>query len=269
MADPIPAAAEAAGSVDLAAGIRAAAARRATGKDNMESKLSDIVERLQKAHSERLISVILYGSAAGGDHHENFSDLNVLCVLTQVTPEDLAAAEPVMKWWRTQGNPAPLLMSEEEVRTSTDCFPIEFHDMQERRRVLFGKDVVESLVIDRSFYRAQVEHELRAKLLRLRQKGAGLLNDPKALLRLMAESVSTFLVLARHALLLSGASVDWKKREVARKLDSIGVDSSAFVSLLDLREQHISELQLEPRALFGEYLQRIETLVAFVDRLEK
>ncbi len=65
-------------------------------------------------------------------------------------------------------------MSEQEVQTSTDCFPIEFHDMQERRRVLMGKDVVEKLPIDRSFYRAQVEHELRAKLLRLRQKGGRL-----------------------------------------------------------------------------------------------
>ena len=127
------------------------------------------------------------------------------------------------------GNPSPLLMSEEEVRTSTDCFPIEFHDMQERRRVLFGRDVIASLAIDRSFYRAQVEHELRAKLLRLRQKGAGLLSGSgKALLQLMADSVSTFLVLARHALLLHGVTpMDWKKREVARKLGEIGVDGGA------------------------------------------
>ena len=63
-------------------------------------------------------------------------------------------------------------MSEEELRTSTDCFAIEFHAMQERRRVLFGNDVIEGLSIDNTFYRAQIELELRAKLLRLRQKAA-------------------------------------------------------------------------------------------------
>src|ERR1035438_4963577 len=109
----------------------------------MDQKLQDLVDRLQKAHQERLVSVILYGSAASGDHHGEFSDLNVLCVLTRVTPAELGASEPVFKWWR-DGNPTPLLLSEEEVRTSTDCFPIEFHDMQERRQVLFGKDVIES-----------------------------------------------------------------------------------------------------------------------------
>jgi hypothetical protein len=186
-----------------------------------------------------------------------------------VNPEALAASEPVMNWWRAKGNPSPLLLTEQEVLTSTDCFPIEFHDMQERRRVLFGKDIIESLVVDRTFYRAQVEHELRAKLLRLRQKGAGLLTDAPGLVRLMADSVSTFLVLGRHALLLAGIAVEWKKREVARKLAQIGVDTQPFLTLLDLREQNIGELQIEPRPLFGEYLKNIEILVSYVDRLEK
>ena len=192
----------------------------------MEQKLEDLVDRLKTAHQERLVSVILFGSAASGDHHGEFSDLNVLCVLTRVTPAELGASEPIFKWWR-DGNPSPLLLSEEEVRTSTDCFPIEFHDMQERRQVLFGKDVIEKLEIDRSFYRAQVEHDLRAKLLRLRQKAAGVLGDKPALLRLMMESVSTFLVLSRHALLLSGIETGWQKRDVARNVAALQVDATA------------------------------------------
>ncbi len=70
-------------------------------------------------------------------------------------------------------------------------------------------------------------------------------------------------------MLLAGVSVDWKKREVARKLEEIGVDSAPFLTLLDLREQTIGESQLEPRSLFGDYLKRLKVLVAFVDRLEK
>jgi hypothetical protein len=235
----------------------------------MEQQLQELVERLRQAEQDRLLSVILYGSAATGDHHQDFSDLNVLCVLSQVTPAELAACEPVFRWWREQGNPAPLLLSEDEVRTSTDCFPIEFHDMQERRQVLFGKDLVETLAIDKVFYRAQVEHELRAKLLRLRQKAAAVLGDDPALLRLMIDSVSSFFVLSRHALLLSGASAGWKKREVARNLASIGVDATPFDTLLDLREKKKKTGDVDPQPLFATYLKQIEALVAHVDRLEK
>src|SRR5215472_10603333 len=118
----------------------------------MEKKLQELTDRLRDAQQDRLVAVILYGSAAGGDHYGEFSDLNVLCVLRRVTPEELRVSEPFFKWWRNDGNPSPLLLSEDEVHNSTDCFPIEFHDMQERRRVLFGKDVIEKLVIDKTFY---------------------------------------------------------------------------------------------------------------------
>ena len=216
-----------------------------------------------------MISVILYGSAAAGDHHGEYSDFNVLCVLSQVTPAELGACEPVFRWWREQGNAAPLLLSEEEVRTSTDCFPIEFHDMKERRQVLFGKDVIETLAIDNVFYRAQVEHDLRAKLLRLRQKAAAVLEDEQALLRLMIDSASSFFVLARHALLLSGAQAGFEKRDVARNLSSISVAPLPFDTLLDLREKKKKAMEVDPRALFASYLKQVEALVAFVDRLEK
>ena len=234
----------------------------------MEQKLQDLVDSLRKAHQDRLVSVILYGSAASGDHHGEFSDLNVLCVLTRITPAELAASEPIFKWWQ-DGNPTPLLLSEEEVRTSTDCFPIEFHDMQERRRVLFGADVIEKLEIDKTFYRAQVEHELRAKLLRLRQKAAGVLGDKPALLRLMMDSVSNFLVLSRHALLLSGIATGWQKREAARNLAALQVDASPFDTLLDLRERKKKTGDVDVESLFANYLKQIETVVAHVDRIEK
>ena len=80
----------------------------------MEDKLQELVDRLKHAQSERLRSVVLYGSAAAGEHNEHFSDLNVLCVLTRVTPAELADSEPIFKWWREQGNPSPLLFSEDE-----------------------------------------------------------------------------------------------------------------------------------------------------------
>jgi predicted nucleotidyltransferase len=235
----------------------------------MEDKLLELVDRLKHAQGERLRSVVLYGSAAADEHNEHFSDLNVLCVLTQVTPGELADSEPIFKWWRAQGNPSPLLLSEEELRTSTDCFPVEFHDMQERRRVLYGPDVIQDLVIDRTFYRAQVEMELRSKLLRLRQKAAEVLFEKPVLLRLMIDSVPNFLVLARHALLVSGMPCGWRKREIVRHLPDVGAESMPFDTLLDLRDQSKLARDVDPEALFASYLKQIEALVSHVDRLDK
>ncbi|MEI9976853.1 MAG: hypothetical protein WDO73_35270 [Ignavibacteriota bacterium] len=200
--------------------------------------VQQLVERLQKAYADRLVSVVLYGSAAAADRQEKFSDYNVLCVLSRITPQELADSEAIFRWWREQGSPAPLLLSEEEVQTSTDCFAIEFSDMKRQHQLLAGKDVISTLVVDERFYRAQVEHELRAKLLRLRQKAPGMLSDADLLRRLLIDSLSTFCVLFRHALILHGAEAPATKREViARSSERFGFDPLPFEKLLAVRSR--------------------------------
>ncbi|HEY1495138.1 MAG TPA: nucleotidyltransferase domain-containing protein [Candidatus Solibacter sp.] len=236
----------------------------------MDKLLAQLVERLQKAHGERLVSVILYGSAAAGDHQENFSDYNILCVLSEITPRELEAGEDIFRWWREQCSPAPLLLTEHEVATSTDCFAIEFLDIQRHHRILFGKDVITPLQVDHSFYRAQVEHELRAKLLRLRQKAGGTLSNPDLLRRLLLDSISTFCVLFRHALLLGGAEVGPHKRDViVRSGEVFAIDTSAFEILLDVREGKRKPRDFEPVDTLSACLKGIAQVIDAVDQLAK
>jgi hypothetical protein len=236
----------------------------------MESALNQLLDKLTKGLGDRLVSVVLYGSAAAGDHHEGFSDLNILCVLQQVTTRELEQSEPIFRWWREKKNPAPLLLSEHEVQTSTDCFAIEFHDIKSHHRLLQGKDVISNLVVDNSFYRAQVEHDLRAKILRLRQKAPGAFSDKDVLRRLLADSVSTFCVLFRHALILHGVAAKSKKREViGQAQETFGIDPVPFTRLLDLREERIKPRELEPVGLLDSYLKQISVVIDAVDRLEK
>ena len=235
----------------------------------MERILASLVEKLIGAYGDRLISVILYGSAADGRRHDRFSDLNILCVLKNITVRELAESESIFRWWRQLGHPSPLLMTEEEARRSSDSFPIEFQDMRERRTVLHGKDVVAGLNVNRSFYRAQLEHDLRATLLRLRQQAAAVLSDRDALLRLCIDSLSTFFVLGRHALLISGRQCGWARREILEALErECGIDMTAFRTLLDIRENQVAPQEVEPATLFEKYLNQVYQIVALVDALE-
>jgi predicted nucleotidyltransferase len=256
-----------------AAAILAEAERAAIGKNQMQSgtvdqKLNDLVERLKKSFGAQLISVILYGSAATDDWNQDRSDVNVLCVLNRLTPDELRRAEPVLRWWREAHNPPPLLLTEEEVQTATDCFPMEFHDMRQFRRVLHGPDLIRDLAVDNKFYRAQVEHELRAKQLRLRQHAAEVLSDPARLARLMSDSISTFCVLGRHALILHGSPAHWKKNEVVAGLRQVAGNSfDGFNEILSLRTSGKTTAGPETVLLFERYLEDVAALVRFVDGL--
>lgn len=234
----------------------------------MQKLLDELVEKLRKQLDGRIVSIVLYGSAAEGDYQGDFSDLNVLCVLTQVTTSELKDAEPVVRWWREKDNPSPLLMSELEVKNSTDCFPMEFHDIKEQGRILHGKDVRPEIFVHDHFYRAEVEHELRAKLLRLRQKAAGIMHDRPLLLRLLADSVSTFCVLIRHALALHGEPRKTHKRDVLdQAVARFGIDASPMKSLLDLRDRQAKGRDMEPIPLLENYMKQIQAVIAAVDAL--
>jgi predicted nucleotidyltransferase len=258
-------------SAASAVGTPAVAEPAAIGEENsLERILSELVERLKSALGDQLVSVILYGSAAVGDWNKENSDLNVLCALSQISPRELLQSEPVVAWWRQQGRPPLLLLTAEEVRTSTDCFAIEFHDMKKYRRVLYGVDLIEDLTVENTFYRAQVEHELRAKQIRLRQKAAELLSKPERLIKLLVDSISTFCVLGRHALLLSGSEPRWKKAEVVTGLEAaLGRPLPAFNEILAVRESGKPPGGAAAASLLERYLVETDALVRFVDALAK
>ncbi|HEV2202670.1 MAG TPA: hypothetical protein VGR73_22865 [Bryobacteraceae bacterium] len=231
--------------------------------------LKELVTKLENAYHDRLVSVILYGSGASETQHNGFSDLNVLCVLKQITPRELGDGEPVVRWWRGHGHPSPLLMSEEEVHHSADSFPVEFRDMQERRKLLYGLDVIADLYVDPRFYRAQLEHDLRSKLFRLRQQASGVLSDDAALMKLCLDSVSTFCVLGRHALAAAHVEVPHERRAVVERLGkAMRADMAPFTTLLDLREKKPAAASESPAELFANYLECVRKMVEFVDGLE-
>ena len=231
--------------------------------------LEQLIKKLDHALSGRMVSVILYGSAALPEA-DRFSDLNILAVLKDITPRELADSEPVLRWWRELGHPPLLLMTEQEVSRSTDSFPVEFHDMQRRRRVLFGTDPIADLHVENTHYRAQVEYQLRSGLLRLRRQGGPILSDGRALVALCLESVSTFSLLGRHLLLLAGVEAPAGRRALVEKLGkTLDISMRPLELLLDIGEEKPGAAAIDPSELFAEYLVCISKLIAFVDHKEK
>ncbi len=233
-----------------------------------EKLLDEFVGRLASALGDKLVSVVLYGSAVTGDFQEKVSDLNVLCVLKQLGLVELEQADPAVDWWMKKKQPAPVLLSIEEVTNACDAFAIEFLDIRAAYRILRGEDVIAAIEVDPAHHRHQVEHELWSRLLRLRERYLALQNDRRGVVRLMVDSLPTFATLFRHALMLGGANAPLKKRDIFQEAAArFGVSKSPFDILLDVREGRRRLQDLEIRAVFEEYLQQITRTAEYVDQL--
>ena len=234
----------------------------------IEKKLEELVSRAKAALGEELDSILLYGSAARGEFDSGHSDLNVLVLARKLDRGVLEKVGPLMLWWLEAGHPQPLLFTRDEFRAATDAFPIEIYDIRSAHKVLFGTSPLEGLEVDALHHRAQLEHELRSKLLRLRQKAIPILKDSKAMLRLMENSVTTFLLFLRHTLLLKGLEAPVGRRELLEAGAKAGlIEGSSFSQLIDLREGKLSPKAADSVQLFEDYLKQIQSLVASVDAL--
>jgi hypothetical protein len=233
-----------------------------------EEQINEFISRLRAASGENLESVILYGSAADGEFHPDFSNVNLLCVLREASLGALVAIAPAVKWWTKQKHHEPLVLTCEELETSTDVFSIELLDMQHRHRVLFGADVLSGLKIPMHLHRAQLEYELREKLILLRERLLLAATDKKQLWDLMLNSLSAFTTLFRHALIALGTTPPKSKRETIKELAArISFDASAFLQLLDIRERKVETKQFDVTDVFSRYLAAVQQVTAAVDKM--
>lgn len=233
----------------------------------MEKLLNELVEKVKTAAGTNLKSVVLYGSAASGEFHPEYSDLNVMCLLERLNATDLESMNPAGQWWASKGHPAPLVFTLEGLRSAADVFAIELLDIKANRRVLFGDDVFMGLGVPMDLHRQQVERELRTNLIRLRQNYLAFPPKPKRLLALMTASVSTFVTLFRHALIALGEQPPQAKRDVADRLAQLlCFDARPFHTLLDVREKKLPEKQVDAAATFRKYLESIQRAEDELDR---
>lgn len=233
-----------------------------------EKQIDEMVSRLSRVAGENLQSVILYGSAAGGEFHPEFSNLNLLCILRETTFPAISALTPAAEWWNRQKHPVPLLLTREELGRSADVFAIELLDMRRHYRVLFGDDVLAELQVPMHLHRAQVEYELREKLILLREQTLLAAGHEKRLWELMLRSLSAFTTLFRHALIALGEVAPDSKRAAVQALAArAGFDASALLQLLDVRERKLDRKQLDAAEVFTRYLAAVQQVATAVDTM--
>lgn len=233
-----------------------------------EKQINEFISRLREASGANLQSVILYGSAADGEFHPEFSNVNLLCILRESSFATLTAMAPAVEWWTRQKHHPPLLLIREELERSTDVFSIELLDMQQRHRVLFGDDVLSGLSIPMHRHRAQLEYELREKLILLRGRLLAAASNKKQLWELLLASLATFTTLFRHGLIALGEAPPKSKRDAVQALAArLGFDPSAFLQLLDIREHKSDTKQFDVNDVFARYLTAVQQVAAAVDKM--
>jgi hypothetical protein len=228
-----------------------------------------LVEQLRAAYGPELRSVVLYGSAAAGEHIPKRSDYNVLVLVDALSLERLRAAAAVASAWGEGGNPPPMTLTTREWRGSADIFAMEYADILERHKILYGDSPFDGIRVDPRDLRLQLEHEAMGKLLKLRQGVLAAGGDGRRQLELLMASVSTIMVIFRAVVRLEGEVPAKDNTTLSQTVGRLaGFDPTPFEQVV----RHVrGEQQLpvnESAPVLSGYLNGMEKLVEHLDRFE-
>jgi len=232
-----------------------------------EAAVAQIAHEIRQVFGADLVSVVLYGSAAGDDFVPGHSDLNFAVVVERLAFRHLKALHPRLPGWHKLGAATPLLLDRRFLERGRDVFPIEFADIKAQHRVLFGEELFAIMVIDRRHLRYQSEYEARSKLLRLRVLYAEVGADRRRLEALMLDSAKTFVLIMRNLIRLDGPEPSVRHLDVLDEFERHSRLQFPTVRHLLRVKQGLEQWVADVDDTFQTYLNEVERLVDLVDAL--
>ncbi|HYF48282.1 MAG TPA: nucleotidyltransferase domain-containing protein [Planctomycetota bacterium] len=128
--------------------------------------LDRCVVGLKRSLHDNLYSLALYGSAARGNFTPGVSDINVLIILEQSTPEAHQAIAEVL---HEAPNIEPLVMGRRGLERSLQCFLPKFLSIRRNYHILAGADALQEVQVNQDVYRFLCEQSARNLRLRLKR----------------------------------------------------------------------------------------------------
>jgi predicted nucleotidyltransferase len=233
-------------------------------KKRVDHALKELVDGLSQRLAGKLVSILLYGSKASGEYHEGSSDVNLFIVLEDASAETLDLMRKPIREWLKAGHAMPVFVPKEEVSLYADALPVEFLDMQDHHKVIYGSNPLDGLRIDRSNLRAQCLQELSVKQLKLRQAILLVDADVKKLRKVLLDSLPSVLTLYRAVLRLETEVPKGHKIMAAKELAlRAGLDGDCLERLWN---NHIRRQTDNVGDVAHQYLNSLERTLAYLER---
>jgi hypothetical protein len=238
--------------------------------ESIAAAASPWVAALRQASGDAFRALYVHGSALTSRFDPQASDVNLLLVVGDLpfvqlealarTVRDQPAPKGTVRRW------SPLVLTESQITRSLDVFPAEFLDLQARRALLAGDDVLARLEVSLANLRHQCEYELRSKLVGLRQAFllAGAADGTAH--RLLVQAAGGTSAVYRHLLTLRRLPApDEPEALAAAVADAYATQSPGLDAPFAARRAGRDPGEAMSRTRFAAHLVALETLIGAVD----
>lgn len=233
--------------------------------DSLDSLVKDIKDMCK----EDLISIYLYGSAAGKGYIPERSNLNTLILLKDIEIETLKGIARIYKKRVKDRIVAPLVLSPGYISSSTDVFPIEFLDLKEKSILMAGDDILRGIDIDLSQLREECEREIKGQLVRFRGAFLEVEGDKKGMERLVVSAVSNLVFPLKNILRLMKQEIpEGSDGAIKACCKTLGVNDTPFLEALAIKKRMRKTYIEDLYSIISGYMDSLEEISRKIDAMK-
>ncbi len=241
-------------------------------------KIDKFIQDIKKVFNQRLKSVFIYGSKANIETDKLTSDIDIMVIAENVTGDDLKKCAPAVKKWMGTGcpcrifdkekNPLPVFMGEREWFNSTDVYAMEYSDIKDNHRIIYGENLISSINIKKEDLRLQCEAEMKNLLMRFRKHYLLFSNNPKEINNALFAVTKTINAIFKAILRLQEIEVSKSAYANLNKICEIfDADKQFYEKLLCAKEKHCNFSKSETYKLADEAIVQLEKLLEYINNI--
>ncbi|MHA2298458.1 MAG: nucleotidyltransferase domain-containing protein [Candidatus Hodarchaeales archaeon] len=232
------------------------------------TRVNDFCKNLHNLAGNEIKSISLYGSAVREDYHPGISDINIFIVLKEKSVIILDNILDTVSRARRHGI-TPFFITEMNLRSSVDVFPIKFLAIQDSYQLLWGQDLLGELEITREHLRLRCEQEIKNLQLRMvqyffRERGSRLNDFMSRVITGLLEDLRVFIALT-HGDKGSLPTRDETLDEIGKKFD---LDAGVLRKMMKLHDKELKLSREESKMLFNDIMIFLDNLGQIIDKMD-
>jgi len=217
---------------------------------------------------DNVLSILVYGSAAGVNYNHGVSNINIAVIVKNLDFSVLNQSVAIVKWGHKHKMATPLFLTKDYILCALDVFPVEFTEIKEQHKVIFGEDIFKDLDIPLKDVRLLCEQQVKGKLLHLRQAYLDIGSNPRVLKNFLLSVLSDLIPIFRQLIILKGQKPAEQKEEMLSQLAKIfSLDLQPFLAVYHDKNKKILISFNQVETHLQNFLNQLENLSRHMDSL--
>jgi len=235
----------------------------------VKGRMEPFFHEILSSFEDQIKSIYIIGSAVTNDFDTKTSDVDSLIVLKEKNLDIFDFIAPIGKKYGKRKIRAPIIMTDEYIRSSLEVFPIQFLNMQAINALVYGDDVLNGIKIEKADLRLVCERELKGWIQNLSQAYIKSLGNDRIITGLFVSFLSSYIPIFRAILFLYDKEMPKERNAVLDECEKVlNIRMNVFRELITIKMGKYKPTHTDLKNDFQQMYNTLDAVANIIDNFK-